>query len=140
MWLLSSVAARTRSSSALTSPLWPMNGDGNASLPLECRLIRVSKEDISHVTADDIKRLRARLTNDELTTSLRLLVETNRFADVLASVSSSAWAEAATGVTEVHMGLSGNVMRDRLSLLYSMLPYVSDNFLLAMGNSYSPSR
>ncbi|CAC9442090.1 hypothetical protein conserved [Leishmania donovani] len=126
MWPFSSAAANTRSSSSIA-----------ASLPLERRLIRVSKADISRVTADDIKRVSARLTNDELTTSLRLLVETNRLGDVLASASSSAWAEAVAEVTEARMGLSSNVMRDRMSLLYNILPYVSDNFLSAMGSSYS---
>ncbi|CAC22651.1 conserved hypothetical protein [Leishmania major strain Friedlin] len=126
MWPFSSAAANTRSSSSIA-----------ASLPLERRLIRVSKADISRVTADDIKRVSARLTNDELTTSLRLLVETNRLGDVLASASSSAWTEAVAEVTEARMGLSSNVMRDRMSLLYNILPYVSDNFLSVMGSSYS---
>ncbi|CBZ23338.1 conserved hypothetical protein [Leishmania mexicana MHOM/GT/2001/U1103] len=126
MWLFSSAAANARPSPSMA-----------ASLPLERRLIRVSKADISRVTADDIKRVSARLTNDELITSLRLMVETNRFADVLASASSSAWAEAVSEVTEARMGLSNNVMRDRMSLLYNILPYVSDDFLSTMGSSYS---
>ncbi|KAG5487541.1 hypothetical protein LSCM1_07498 [Leishmania martiniquensis] len=136
MWLFSSSVAAARPLPSPTSSPSAKRYD-NASLPLELRLIRVSKADISCVTADDVKRVRERLTSDELTTALRLLVETNRFADIIASVSSSTWAEAAAGVTAVQMGLSGGVMRDRMSLLYSILPYVSDSFLTTMGSPFA---
>ncbi|KAG5512245.1 hypothetical protein GH5_07731 [Leishmania sp. Ghana 2012 LV757] len=136
MWLFSSPIVTGRSSPSAT-PSSAVNGHGDASLPLELRLIRVSEADISRVTADDVKRVRARLTKDELTTSLRLMGETNRIADVIASASPSAWAEAAAGVTEAQMGLSDSVMRDRMSLLYNMLSSVSDRFLDAMGSPYA---
>ncbi|GET85713.1 hypothetical protein, conserved [Leishmania tarentolae] len=137
MRFFSTADAKAPSSSPETASRSSKNGSDGASLPLERRLIRVSKADISRVTADDIKRVSANLTDDELTTSLRLLVETNRFADVLASASSEAWAEAVAEVTEARMGLSSNVMRDRMNLLYNILPYVSDEFLSTMGSSYS---
>ncbi|KPA75606.1 hypothetical protein ABB37_08479 [Leptomonas pyrrhocoris] len=109
----------------------------SSTAPLEQRMIRVTKDDISRTTPEDIKRVRATLTDEQLSSAIRIVLETNRFADVLAASSASAWAEAATGVTEVQMGMSGRVVRDRMSLLYSMLPYVSDEFLTTMGGSYS---
>ncbi|KAK7202099.1 hypothetical protein NESM_000278700 [Novymonas esmeraldas] len=107
------------------------------TVTLEQRLIRVTRADISAVTADDIRRVRAALAPEDLTASLRIVLETNRFADVLASSSASTWAEAAAAVTEVQMSECGRVMRDRLSLLYSILPHVSDNFLSAMGSPFT---
>ncbi|KAG5511697.1 hypothetical protein JKF63_07295 [Porcisia hertigi] len=135
MWLLSSAIASARPSSSAASSS-SMGSSGDTPLPLERRLIRVDKADISRVTAEDIQRVRANLTNDALAASLQVLVETNRFADVLASASPSAWAEAAAGVTEVQRGLCGSLMRDRMILLYNILPFVSDKFLAAMGESY----
>lgn len=109
----------------------------SSAVPLEQRLIRVTTNDISRVTPDDIKRVRATITDDQLSSAIRIVLETNRFADVLIASSASAWAEAATGVTEVQMALTGSIVRDRMSLLYNMLPYVSDEFLTTMGGSYT---
>lgn len=125
--------------------MWPFASSSPSSsaassspaVPLEQRLIRVSKEDISRVTSGDIRRVRSTVTDDELSCAIAVLLETNRFADVLIASSASAWAESTTGVTEVQMGLMGSVVRDRMSLLYNMLPYVSDEFLTTMGGSYS---
>lgn len=111
-----------------------------AGTPLEQRLIRVTKADISHVTADDLRRVRASVTDEQLSSAIAIVLETNRFADVLIASSAATWAEAATGVTERQMSLMGAVVRDRMSLLYNMLPYVSDEFLGTMGGSFKSAR
>lgn len=133
-WLFGSTPAASSSGPAAA----PTSLSANSSaIPLEQRLIRVTKNDISQVTPEDIQRVRATLTNDELSSAIRIILETNRFADVLIASSAPTWAEAATGVTAVQMALTGSVVRDRMSLLYNMLPYVSDEFLNTMGGSYT---
>jgi hypothetical protein len=139
-WLFASSSL----AAAASSPSTPSNAassspvsSSSSEAPLEQRLIRVTKEDISRVTPDDIRRVRATLTDAELSRAIRIVLDTNRFADVLIASSAATWAEAATGVTEVQMGLMGNVVRDRMGLLYNMLPYVSDEFLTTMGGSCS---
>lgn len=129
------------SSSTGASPSYAAaTATASSAVPLEQRLIRVTKDDISHVTAADIRRVRATLSDEQLSSAIAIILETNRFADVLIASSASTWAEAATGVTERQMALVGSVVRDRMSLLYNMLPYVSDEFLTTMGGSYSTLR
>lgn len=120
---------------ASPAPVVPHADDSEAAATLQRRLVRVTKADLRCVTPDDIKRVRARLADAELSAALLLMLETNRFADVLATALTSTWAEAAAGVSEKEMGLSEGLMRDRLGLLYNVLPYLSDEFLDAMGGA-----
>ncbi|KPI84435.1 hypothetical protein ABL78_6517 [Leptomonas seymouri] len=133
------LSTASTASPLLPPPLPPASGSNTAAAPLEQRLIRVTKDDVRRVTPADIERVRATLTDDQLSSAILIVLETNRFADALIASSAPTWAAAATGVTEVQMGLTGSIVRDRMSLLYNVLPYVSDKFLTTMGESYANS-
>lgn len=108
-----------------------------APFTLEDRLNRVGRADLAAVSLDDVARLKATVTPAELAIAMRVMLESNRFSDVLASSSSDAWSAAARDVSPLQMGLIGALVREKAALLYGVLPYVSADFLEVMRSAFA---
>ncbi|CCW67525.1 unnamed protein product [Phytomonas sp. Hart1] len=101
-------------------------------LSLSERLQRVSLENIKHVTANDVKRIKETLTTADLESAIRHMLEDNRFVDVITYSSSAAWKEAARDIKPVQKQLIFGLIKERMGYLYNILPFVTENFLQQM--------
>ncbi|KAH8604261.1 hypothetical protein ERJ75_001748100 [Trypanosoma vivax] len=99
---------------------------GGASLPLEERLRRVTRDDLARVTPNDVQRTKARLTQDELHRAMRLLLEENRFGAAIESAPTSSLREAASGHTASQLNCFATITRANLLSLYNALLYFNE--------------
>lgn len=125
-WKRSSTAGSAETTADATRSSSAAAPDG---LSLEDRLRRVSREDLAAVTVSDIQRVKASVDRETLTSAMMVMMEMNRFSDVLSCSSSATWTAAAKDVTPLQMGTIGTLVRQQISLLYGVLPYVSEEFL-----------
>ncbi|EPY31196.1 hypothetical protein STCU_03575 [Strigomonas culicis] len=106
------------------------------AVTLEEQLKRVSVQDIQRVSPAEVEALQRRLSPQELEAAMRVMLEENRFLDVLASSQPSTWSVAAQHLTALQTQNVVALVKERLILLYNVLPYVSEEFLHLMGRTF----
>lgn len=99
----------------------------------------MTKEDLARVSVADVQQLRSTLTDADLRAAIRLMLERNQFGDILAAAPPTAWAVALTDVSPSQMAITGTLIKEQMSLLYAVLPYVTENFLESIWASCATS-
>ncbi|ORC85381.1 uncharacterized protein TM35_000351250 [Trypanosoma theileri] len=125
-WSSASQPINTTTSSSSSSKTTEMNG---YSLTLEEKLQRVTANDIAHVTVKDVERVKRQVTPEELQRAMRVMLEDNRYAEVIASASSSSLRAAATDLTAVQRHSLTIVTKTNLLALYNVLSHVTERHL-----------
>ncbi|CCW64806.1 unnamed protein product [Phytomonas sp. EM1] len=119
-----------------SSSLSAVGESGTSSLSPSERFQRVTPENIQHVTPKDVRRIQENLTMADFEAAMRYMLQENRFVDVITYSNSAAWQEAARDVKPVQKQLICSLIRERISFLYNVLPFVSESFLQQMASLF----
>jgi len=125
----SSAEGMSRTSSATAT------ASSSSELTLDERLLRVTSEDIKAVRVSDVQRMRATLTDADLRLAIQMMLERNQFGAIIAVAPATALAVAATDIKPSQLAVTGSLMKEQMSLLYAVLPFVTESFLATMGSS-----
>ncbi|KAH9601355.1 hypothetical protein LSM04_000415 [Trypanosoma melophagium] len=125
-WGSASQPITTNTSSSSSSKTTVVN---SSLLTLEERLRRVTTTDIAQVTEKDVERVKQRVTPEELQRAMRVMLEDNRYAEVMESASSSSLRAAATDLTAAQRHSLTVVTKLNLLALYNVLSYVTEGHL-----------
>lgn len=107
----------------------PRNPTTPAARPSLERLHRVALGDFHGVTPEMVQLRLLHTAPHDLELAMRVMLETNRFVDVVACSQPDTWAESVRHVKPASMAAACALFRDRVGLLQNVLPYVSKDFL-----------
>ncbi|KEG14297.1 hypothetical protein DQ04_00531020 [Trypanosoma grayi] len=127
MWAwLRSTTIETAATTAKTGPV------SGSSFQLEDQLHRVTASDIAHVLPSDVERVKQQMTPEDFQRAMRVLLEDNRYGEVIASAPPSALREAARGLTAVQLSSFTTIAKSNLLALYNVLPYATEAHVAEM--------
>nr|CCC92903.1 conserved hypothetical protein [Trypanosoma congolense IL3000] len=102
---------------------------GGSSLALEQRLARVTADDIAGVTPADVQLLKQRIAPDDLQCATRVMLENNRYSEVMASASAASLHAASRGIDAACRNSLAAVAQRNLLALYNIFPYITENHI-----------
>ncbi|PBJ69351.1 hypothetical protein BCY84_19918 [Trypanosoma cruzi cruzi] len=103
-----------------------------SSLSLEDRLHRVTANDIARVTPSDVEQLKQKMSLEDLHRAMRVLLEDNRYAEVLDRATPSSLRRAAHGLSATQRSFLLTISKSNLLALYNVLPHVTESHLAEM--------
>lgn len=93
------------------------------------QLLSVTEADLEQVRPEEVSALLQTLTPLELEQSLRIMLEYQRFGDVMNACPPSTLREARAQVTNAHKLVLRPIFSEKLSLLYGVLPFIPSHYL-----------
>lgn len=101
----------------------------SAAPSLTAQLLSVTESDLEQVRPEEVAALIQTLTPLELEQAMRMMLENQRFGEVMHACPPSTLREARGEVTNAYKLLLRPIFSEKLSLLYGVLPFIPSHYL-----------
>ncbi|SCU64685.1 uncharacterized protein TEOVI_000652500 [Trypanosoma equiperdum] len=98
-------------------------------LSLEERVRRVTADDLARVTPSDVQRVKQRLTKEDLHRAMRIMLEDDRYQEVMMAAPSTSLRKASDGLDSTHRRCFTSLARRNMLAFYNVLPHITESHL-----------